>query len=70
MVVPFRRIRHFIKAIQGYFTRKMPGKCTRCGKSVYAAEEKKMEGQLYHNLCWAMEFKERQEKDRSKKNAE
>merc|ERR1712110_773567 len=40
----------------------VPGACARCGKRVYAAEQKLAEEKTWHNLCWSLEFKEREAK--------
>jgi len=34
--------------------------CARCQKKVFAAEEHLAEGKRFHQLCWNLEFKERQ----------
>jgi len=46
----------------------VPAKCPRCNKTVYAAEQKLAEGQSWHNLCWSLEFKERETNKKSKKD--
>mmetsp|Transcript_5075 Transcript_5075/g.18818 ORF Transcript_5075/g.18818 Transcript_5075/m.18818 type:complete len:221 (+) Transcript_5075:73-735(+) len=35
-------------------------KCPKCGKSVYAAEQRLAEGKAWHHLCYQLEFKERE----------
>lgn len=46
----------------------MSTKCARCGKAVYAAEQKLAEGEKWHNGCWAIEFKEREAKKKARVN--
>jgi hypothetical protein len=44
------------------------GKCARCNKSVYAAEQKLAENKMWHSLCWALEFKEREANKKAHKD--
>jgi len=43
-------------------------KCARCGKSAYAAEQKLAEGKKWHQVCWSLEFKEREAKKKARVN--
>lgn len=38
----------------------VPSACARCGKKVYAAEQKLAEDKNWHSLCWSLEFKDRE----------
>merc|ERR1712137_413262 len=38
----------------------VPSNCPRCGKRVYAAEQKLAEDKSWHAMCWSLEFKERE----------
>jgi hypothetical protein len=43
-------------------------KCGRCSKVVYAAEQKLADGNVWHQVCWNLEFKERELKKKAHKD--
>lgn len=46
----------------------VPAECPRCQQKVFAAEQHLAEGKSWHNLCWQLEFKQREADKRAKVN--
>merc|ERR1711934_551340 len=46
----------------------VPSACARCGKKVYAAEQKLAEEKNWHSICWSLEFKEREAQKKHNKD--
>lgn len=46
----------------------IPSRCPRCKQTVFAAEQKLAEGKSWHNLCWSLEFKQREADKKAKRN--